>query len=180
MNEAFGRVFDLLLSWWHALRFWDVLDVEEMGFVRRFGKPVRNLQPGWNWRWPVIEKSETENAQEGVYVLDPQSLRTADGVEVIIRASVTFRIADIRKYYLEAWGALNNIRDLVGGEIGEAVRKSTEVQVFDGTAIKAAQKAARGHAADWGIQIVRLRCIDMTKGRSHRLWQTQTSAVGQG
>lgn len=180
MTEAFSKILDLIIACWSALKFWEILDVEEVGFIRRLGKPARDLKPGWNWRWPIIESGLTENAQEGVYVLDPQSLRTADGIELVLRSSVTFRVIDIRKYHLEAWGALNNIRDLVAGEVGEAVRVATAVDVFEGKAMKVALKSSREHAKEWGIKIVRLRCIDCTKGRSHRLWQTQTTAGGQG
>jgi regulator of protease activity HflC (stomatin/prohibitin superfamily) len=175
MSEAFLKILELLLAWWHALRFWEILDVEERGFVRRFGKPARDLKPGFNLKWPLLESSCTENAQEGVYVLDPQSLRTSDGVELVLRCSVTFRIVDMRKYYLEAWGALNNIRDLVAGEVGEAVRKAAANDVYSGKTLKAAEKSSRKYAKEWGILIVRLRSIDSAKGRSMRLWQTQTT-----
>ena len=179
MTEAFSKILDLIVAWWHALRFWEILDVEEAGFIRRFGKPARDLKPGLNLKWPIIEKACTENCQEGVYVLDPQSLRTDDGVELVMRVSVTFKISNMRKYYLEAWGALNNIRDLVAGEVGEAVRQCDAESVYGGTAIKLATKRSRAYAKDWGITIVRLRCLDATRARSHRLWQTQTTTGGQ-
>ncbi len=179
MTEAFLKILEFLAAWWHALRFWEILDVEELGFVRRFGKPVRDLKPGLNLKWPVLESTCTENAQEGVYDLDPQSLRTADGIELVLRVSVTFKIDDIQAYYLEAWGALNNIRDLVAGEVGEAVSKSTAADVYDGKALKLAEKKSRAYAKGWGIAIVRLRRIDSARGRSLRLWQTQTQTGGQ-
>ncbi len=179
MTEAFSKILDLILAWWHALRFWEVLDVEELGFVRRFGKPVRDLRPGLNFKWPVIERAHCENAQQGVYLLDPQSLRTADGKDLVLRASVTFCVSDVRKFYLEAWGALGNIRDLVAGEIGEAVRNLPVAAAYDGAALREALKHSRRYAKAWGITIVRLRLVDCTAARSVRLWQTQTSAAGE-
>ncbi len=179
VTEAFSKILEFIVAWWHALRCWEILDAEESGFVRRFGQPVRDLSPGFNWKIPVLESTCCENAQEGVYVLDPQSLRTVDGVELVLRVSVTFRIADIRRYYLEAWGALGNIRDLVAGEVGEAVRNVPAADVFDGKALRLALKCARRYAKAWGIEIVRLRCIDCARGRSYRLWQTQTATGGQ-
>ncbi len=148
--------------------------------MRRLGKPARSLRPGLNWKWPLLETAEQVNAQEGVYVIDPQSLRTSDGVEVVVRVSVTFRVVDARLFHLEAWGALNNIRDLVAGEVGEAVRASTAEALWTGAAVKAALKSSRTHASDWGIKIVRLRCQDAAKSRSVRLWNTNTTADGQG
>lgn len=179
MSEAFLKILEFIAAWWHALRFWEILDVEERGFIRRFGKPARDLKPGLNWKWPLIERACSENAQEGVYVLDSQSLRTFDGVDLVLRVSVTFKITDIRKYYLEAWGALNNIRDLVAGEIGEAVRQCDADSVYDGAALKLALKRSRAYAREWGISLVRLRCIDAARARSYRLWQTQTNTSGQ-
>lgn len=179
MSEAFSKILDFLAAWWRALIFWEILDVEERGFVRRLGKPARDLKPGLNLKWPLLEKACTINAQEGVYVLDPQSLRTRDGVDIVIRVSVTFRVVNARKFYLEAWGALENIRDLVAGEVGEAVRKSSAEDVYGAAALKLALTNARRRAADWGVAIVRLRCLDAAKGRSLRLWQTQTTATGE-
>lgn len=179
MTEAFLKICEFIAAWWHALRCWEVLDVEEQGFVRRFGKPARDLKPGLNWKWPLLERACTENAQEGVYVLDSQSLRTVDGIDLVLRVSVTFKIHDMRKYYLEAWGALNNIRDLVAGEVGEAVRQCDAESVYDGTALKLALTRSRRYAGEWGIKIIRLRCIDAAKARSYRLWQTQTTSAGQ-
>jgi regulator of protease activity HflC (stomatin/prohibitin superfamily) len=180
LTEAFSKIVELLVAWWHAIRFWEILDVEEVGFVRRLGKPHRMLKPGLNWRWPVIEKASTENAQEGNYVLDPQSLRTKDGVDIILRVSVTFKVINVQHYFLQAWGALNNIRDLVAGEVGEAVRESTAEAVYSGAALQLALKRSRKHAKKWGIGVIRLRCIDAARGRSYRLWNTNTSATGQG
>jgi regulator of protease activity HflC (stomatin/prohibitin superfamily) len=179
MIEALSKIIDLIIAFWSALRFWEVLPTEEIGFIRRLGKPARSLRPGFNWKCPILEGAETANAQEGVYTLDPQSLRTSDGVEVVVRVSVTFKVIDARKFHLEAWGALNNIKDLVAGEIGEAVREATAEDLWTGVAVKSALKSARLHANCWGIKLVRLRCQDAAKGRSIRLWNTNTNATGQ-
>jgi regulator of protease activity HflC (stomatin/prohibitin superfamily) len=179
MTEAFSKIVELLIAWWTALRFWDVLPAEEAGFIRRLGKAGRSMRPGLNWRCPIIESAETVNAQEGVYCIDPQSLRTKDDVGLVMRLSVTFRVTDVRKFHLEAWGALNNIRDLVAGELGEAVRESSAEEVYSGAAIALALKRSRRQARKWGITIVRLRCLDAAKSRSIRLWNTNTSADGQ-
>lgn len=180
MTEAFSKILEFIVSWWTALRFWDVLPSEEIGFIRRVGKYARDMHPGLNWRWPVIESAETANAQEGVYMLDPQSLRVTDGYDMVVRCSVTFRIVDARKYHLEAWGALNNIRDLVAGEVGEALRVSTAADVYEGRAIAKALKSSRTKARRWGLEVVRIRCVDAARSRSIRLWNTNTTADGQG
>lgn len=179
MTEAFSKILDLIVAFWAAIRCWEILPAEDIGFIRRFGRPVRDLHVGWNRKWPLIESADTVNAQEGVYVLDPQSLRTLDGVEVVVRVSVTFKVQDARKFHLEAWGALTNIRDLVAGEVGEAVRAASADALWSGAAVKTALKTSREYARAWGVKIVRLRCQDAAKGRSIRLWNTNTSATGQ-
>lgn len=180
MTEAFSKILEFIVAWWTAIRFWDVLPYEEIGFIRRLGLPARDMHPGMNWRWPIIERAETTNAQEGVYMLDPQSLRTSDGVDMVVRCSVTFRVVDARKFHTAAWGALDNIRDLVAGEVGEALRVSSSADVYDGKAIARATKSARAKARCWGMQVVRIRCVDSTKSRSIRLWNTNSTADGQG
>lgn len=180
MTEALSKILDLIVAFWALIRPWHILPQEELGFIRHMGKPGRDLSPGYNWKCPLLETAETANGQEGVYVLDPQSLRTVDGVEIVMRVSVTFKVVDVRKFHLEAWGALDNIRDLVAGEVGEAVRSATAEALWQGAAVRQALKSSRDHARDWGIKIIRLRCQDATKGRSLRLWQTTTTADGQG
>jgi regulator of protease activity HflC (stomatin/prohibitin superfamily) len=179
VTEAFSKILEFIVSWWTALRCWDVLPAEEIGFIRRFGGCARDMHPGINWRWPVIETAETVNGQEGVYTLDPQSLRTADDVCLVLRASVTFKVVCARKFHLEAWGALNNIRELVAGELGDVVREASAEDVYAGRATKAALRRSRKQAAKWGIEIVRIRCGDLAKSRSLRLWNTNTTAGGQ-
>lgn len=179
MIDALMKLIELLQAWWHALTFWTILDQENVGFVRRLGKYRRKLKPGWNWRWPIIEKAETIPAGESVSMLDPQSLRTADAVELVIRASVTFKVVNAARFHLEAWGALGNIKDLVAGELGEAVRKAKAEDVYSGLALKRALASAREQATKWGIKIVRIRCSDLARTRSLRLWQTQTTAQGE-
>jgi regulator of protease activity HflC (stomatin/prohibitin superfamily) len=179
MSDALLKILEIIIACWERIVPWVVLPAEEIGFIRRLGKPGDDLHPGFNWKAPVISVAETANAQEGVYVLEPQSLRTKDGAEVIVRVSVTFRVVDARKFHLEAWGALGNIRDLVAGELGEAVRGSDAEDLWSGAAVKLALKTSRVHASDWGVKIVRLRCQDATKSRSLRRWNTNTTSSGQ-
>ncbi len=179
MTEAFLKLVDLVIAWWHALTCWTILQQEDVGFIRRFGKFARKLHPGFNWRWPLIEKAEAICGQDTVYTLDPQSLRTVDGVELVVRASVMFRVVDAKRFHLEAWGALGNIRELVAGEISAAVRAALVADVHSGVALKAALIGAREQATKWGIKIIRIRYPDLTKTRSLRLWQTQTTAAGE-
>lgn len=179
MTEIVGKLIDLVVTCWRALWPWVILPVEEIGFIRRLGRAQRDMNPGVNWKWPLIEKAHTVESQEGIYILDPQSLRTNDGKDLVMRVSVTFRVADARKFHLKAWGALSNLRDLVAGEVGEAVRCASAEEAFDGTAMKVALKSARLQAASWGIKIVRLRCCDLCPARSVRRWNTNTNAAGE-
>ena len=179
MTELIGKLIDLIVGCWRALWPWPILPAEEIGFVRRLGRYHRDMQVGVNWKWPLFDKAETVESQEGIYILDPQSLRTADGRDLVLRISVTFRVSDARKFHLKAWGALSNLRDLVAGEVGEAVRCATGAEVFDGIAMAVALKSARSQAASWGIRIVRLRCCDLCPARSIRRWNTNSTSHGE-
>ena len=53
------QILSFLLQSWRFLVCWAVLDQEQLGFVRRLGRPNRKMKPGWNWKWPVIEQAET-------------------------------------------------------------------------------------------------------------------------
>jgi regulator of protease activity HflC (stomatin/prohibitin superfamily) len=173
------QILDFLLQWWHALRFWDVLDQERVGFIRRLGRAHRDMTAGINWRWPLIESAVTFDGQEGTYVLDPQSLRTLDGVNLVLRLKVTCQIIDARAHQLNVYDALNNIQDVAAGECGEAVREASAADVYSGKVLKRIGARTRSQGKRWGMKVSEVQFLDCAPARSYRLWQSTFTAAGQ-
>lgn len=174
-----SQILQFFAQFWRQLIFWAVMDSEQVGFVRRVGVPNREMSPGWNWKWPLIETAEIEDAREYTLVLDPQSLRTRDGIDVVVRASVTCQVFDAQKYVLGVYDGRTNVQDLVGGELGTLVQERRSSSVLGGKILPALLHRSRKVARKWGIEIVAVKLLDSARSPSMRLWQNQITSSGQ-
>jgi regulator of protease activity HflC (stomatin/prohibitin superfamily) len=173
------QILDFLLQFWTYLRFWDVLDQENVGVVRRLGVLVRDMKPGVNWRWPIIESSVIFNAQWGALVLDPQSLRTKDGVMLVLRLKIGYQVTDARAHALGMFDAANNIQDVAAGELGEAVQQLDAADVYSGKVLQRVTRRVKAQAKKWGMDVGDAQFIDAAPARSLRLWNSTFTSAGQ-
>jgi regulator of protease activity HflC (stomatin/prohibitin superfamily) len=156
-----------------------VRDTEQVGFIRRLGVPHRDLKQGLNWKWPVLESSEIESGRAWPQILDPQSLRTIDGVQVVVRISVTCRIVNAERYFLSVEDGRGNIQDVAGGELADVVQSSTADDVQSGRVLAPVLKKVRAQACKWGMRADSVKFIDASESTSYRLWQSQLTSTGQ-
>jgi regulator of protease activity HflC (stomatin/prohibitin superfamily) len=165
------KLIDFLISFIDLFRFWSILPPEQAGFVRRFGLPVRDLKPGLNFVWPFnIETTTRADMRQWSDVLPPQSLRTKDGVDVVVRLMVAYQVKNPRTFVLEVFDATNNIQDLAMGTLGSAVTKASAAQVFSGAVLEKVRERIIRAAAKWGIEVLKVQLTDATAAPSYRLF----------
>jgi regulator of protease activity HflC (stomatin/prohibitin superfamily) len=174
-----SQLFSFLTQFWRALIPWVVLDSEQVGFIRHLGIPRKALAPGWTWKIPLVQTAEVEDGRAYPQILDPQSLRTVDGVQVVVRISVTCRVVDAEKYFLSVYDGRSNIQDAACGELADIVQGSTADDVQSGAVLKPVLKKVRAVAAKWGMRVDAVKFIDASESTSYRLWQSQLTAAGQ-
>ncbi len=174
-----AQIVSLIAEFWWFLSFFVVLDQEQKGFIRRFGRHDRALRAGWNWKWPGIEVAEKEDARCFPYILEPQSLTTLDKKSVVLRMSVLARITNVKKYFRAVYDGRTNIQDLAAGELGDAVAVTEAEDVLSGAVLSIVLERTQVAARAWGMQVDAVKFIDATETTSYRLWQTQTTGVGQ-
>jgi regulator of protease activity HflC (stomatin/prohibitin superfamily) len=167
----FDKLFDFLVTFLDLFRFWSILPPEQAGFVRRFGLPVRDLRPGLNFLWPFnIETTSRADMRLWADVLPAQSLRTADGVEFVVRMMVSYQVEDPRKTILCCYDAGNNVLDVAAGALGSAFTKATAADVDSGKVLRKVRGALTTAAKHWGITIHRVQFADCTRASSFRLF----------
>lgn len=169
----------LLSAFADWLKCWVQVEQEQLAFVRRWGKHHRELGPGLHWKWPFWERAEFEDGRPYVYLLDPQSLTTADGIAFVVRLTLTVRVVDVRTYYRNVFDGRQNVQDAAAGELGSIVRASTAQQLEGSQVLQAVSRRVRAAAKDWGMVASEVKFADCVRARSYRLWQTQTSQAGQ-
>lgn len=165
------KLIDFLLNFLDLFRFWTTLPPEQSGFVRRFGVPVRELKPGLNFILPFnIHTTTKVDMRQWSDVLPPQSLRTKDGVDVVVRLMVAYQVADPRTFVLEVFDATNNIQDLAMGTLGSAVTRARSADVFSGAVLEKVRDRIIRAAAKWGIEVLKVQLTDATAAPSYRLF----------
>jgi regulator of protease activity HflC (stomatin/prohibitin superfamily) len=173
------QILSFLLESWRFFICWAILDQEQLGFIRRLGRPHRDMKPGWNWKIPALERAETEDGRAYAYILDPQSLQTGDGRPVVLRLSVTCRVTNIRRYVLSVYDGRSNVQDVAAGELGDVVAASDLGAVLSGEILPEVLLRVRRVARKWGMRVDSVKIVDAAQTRSLRLWQSTFASAGQ-
>lgn len=173
------QILAFLLDFWRFFACWAILDQEQLGFVRRLGRPHRKMKPGWNWKWPALEEAVIEDGRAYAYILDPQSLQTGDGRAVVLRLSVTCRVVDAQRYVLSVYDGRSNVQDVAAGELGDVVAASDLGEVLSGEILPEVSRRVRAVARKWGMRVDSVKFVDAAQTRSLRLWQSTFSSAGQ-
>ena len=147
--------------------------------MRRLGVPHRTVSPGLIWKWPVLEIVEVEDARDYSMLCDPQSLRTKDGVDVVLRVAVTFNVTDARRYTLNVCDGRSNVQDLVAGELGWLVPRRASRDVLGGTLTAELERRACKKSAKWGLYVSEVKFLDAVAASSFRVWQNAITSAGQ-
>lgn len=175
------QILSFLLDFWRLLAFWAIRDrsIGQIGFIVRLGTPKRNLKPGWNWKWPVVEEAVLEDGRAYAYILDPQSLQTGDGKPIVVRLSVTCRITNVRRYVGSVYDGRSNVQDVAAGELGDIVAASDAGEVLSGEVLPEVLRRVRLVAKKWGMAVDSVKFVDAASTRSLRLWQSTFTSAGQ-
>jgi len=168
---VFDKLFDFLLSIIGMFQFWTVCKAEDAGFIRRFGQPVRKMRPGLNFLWPfAIETSTHVDMRLWADVLPAQSLRTKDGVDLVLRLMVSYHVAEPERFVLNVFDPTNNVQDVAAGALGSAVSKATAEEVYSGAVLRRVRSAVTSAAKRWGVAVDKVQFTDITPATSFRLF----------
>lgn len=167
----FDKLFDFVLQFLGLFQFWTTCASEHRGFVRRFGVPVRKLRPGFNWLLPFnIETTTHVDMRVWADVLPAQSLRTSDGVDLVLRLMVSYHVEDPERFVLTVFDATNNVQDVAAGALGTAVAKAPAADVYSGKVLRRVRAAVTTAAKHWGVAVDKVQFTDVTPAASFRLF----------
>lgn len=176
MTVLFEKLFELIQAWIAYLLPWTVLGDDQCGLVRRLGKYHRDLEPGFNWKWPLIEQAMTETSALDSTVLREQTLTTRDNKQVTLRGVLTYRVVDARKYILGVDGPESVINDVGAAVIAEVVPNHTLKQVLETEEFNAELlRKVRLRSRKWGVTVDSFGLIDRVSTRAIRLIGVSTN-----
>lgn len=168
MTALFERLLDWLVAWMRYLVPFYVLGDDTLGLVRRLGKYKRDLRPGWNWKWPVIEECLTESCALDSTVLREQTLTTRDGGQVTLRGVLAYRVVDARKYILGCATAESVVNDVGCALVAELIPGVTTEDVLSGKIDRDLTRRVKARARRWGIEVESFGLVDRVRTRTYR------------
>lgn len=182
----FDKLIDIILQFLHFFQFLHVVRAYQEGIVLRFGRFHRVRGPGLAWVWPFyIEEIYTTGVVDEPIMVGPQSLTTADGVQVVTSALFVISVNDVKKFLLEFEGGNLGILLLGHGAVAELVESHTwdelskrvadeddEVVQNPKLPVSISRKLAhclRRRSNKYGVGVTRAQVIELTRAKSLRL-----------
>lgn len=170
MSELFRRILDLLEKWVSYLLPFAVLREDHCGLILRFGQYRRDLTPGWNWKWPIVECDMSEVAALDSTVLREQTLTSKDGRKVTLRGVLAYRVIDPRKYILECATAESVVNDVGCGVVAEIVPRFEAEEILSSDDLcKKLLTRMRVRAKHWGVQVESFGLVDRVESETYRI-----------
>ena len=141
------------------------------------GVHITSLIPGWWCYWPVIQSIESIVVKTQIVELRPQSVWTADRVEMIISGAIRYRVRSAQKALLEVYDYDQNIQAVALGIIQQYVREhevdSLNTRQIEEAVLKGVRKASEG----WGLHVEKVYITDIGRTKNIRLLMNSTLAT---
>jgi regulator of protease activity HflC (stomatin/prohibitin superfamily) len=165
----FDKLLDLLTSAGSRVLPFRVVPVAQHAGVLRFGRYHRTCPPGFHWKIPFVEEFLLEHTSITTLRLQPQTLTTADGVSVVVQATVKYQITDVEKYLTQVWDQVDVLADVSMG----AIRRVVCGAAYDPATAEAQEKEiialVRKQVNEFGFKIYTVTFTDIGRIRSIRL-----------
>ena len=165
----FDKIFDWIDKGWDYIRPFHCPWAYEKTAILRFGKFEREIGPGFNWKWPLVEYPLDVTTCETTMRLDAQTLTTKDGVGVVVKAMVKYEITKVEQYVTRIYDAKDVLADVTMGAVRKAVTSTDYAVLMANPPETEIAKIVRKEVVDYGFKVHRVTFIDLAKVRSIRL-----------
>lgn len=144
----------------------------EQGVKYQFGKYVCILNPGLHFKIPYINIILKEQITDTTMTLAAQSVHTEDGIEVIVKAAIGYKISNIAWYFNNVY----DVKSAIADNASIAVRRTISANEYDfckdniigldETIAEVLQESV----TQYGVKINFIGITDLTNSRSYRLF----------
>ncbi len=166
----FDKLIDLLISSIKLFIPFCVVNEFDGALVLRFGKFHRELCAGFHWIYPLgIEQVLSCEICLCTVDLKPQSLTTRDEENIVLTATVSYRVEDPKIYLLKVMNSAAVIEDSSTGIIHEFISKSTWNDLTTNDLAYELEKSIRRKAKNFGIAVDSVYLKDFQKCRAYRI-----------
>lgn len=147
-----------------------ILKEYQQGVLFRFGRFNKELGPGVHFKIPFLDTIEEYPVVYTTITLPPQSIITKDGISVVIRGHIKYKIEDIKIFAVDVYDAIDALSDMTGGVIYDEIISKTWEEAYNTNLQQILTKKARVEAKKWGIHVDKVTITDFSKMMSLRLF----------
>jgi regulator of protease activity HflC (stomatin/prohibitin superfamily) len=168
--DFISAILNFLSETWDQVKWWYVIREYEGSVVLRFGKVIKESDPGFHWKLPFIDEVLTCIIATETMTVKSQSLTTKDDKNIVISAVVKCNISNPKKYLIKVKDVTNAISDVTQGKIKDIVMHKTWDECrgdLDGDITK----AVKSEASKWGISVDYVTITDLAIIKTIRLIQ---------
>lgn len=108
----FDKLIELISHWWAQLIPFAIVRDYEEAVLLRFGKFNQLLKPGIHFKLPFFDEVLEQHIAVTTLSLAAQSLYTKDNNNIVVKAVVKYKIADVKTFLLEVYDAQDAIADM--------------------------------------------------------------------
>ena len=168
----FDKIIEFIVTFFDYFKpFW-VIEEYNRGVLLRFGKFVKVLDPGIHWKIPLADYVLETTIVPTTMRLQHQSLVTSDDEAVVVQAIVKYQVQDVTTLNLKVYDAIDAIADMIQAIIKKFVMENKWDGLRNPELDNEITKKARVEAKKWGLEVIQVTLVDISKAPSVRLIQS--------
>jgi regulator of protease activity HflC (stomatin/prohibitin superfamily) len=137
------------------------------GVKFRHGKHVIRMKSGLHAYWPVVTTWVMYPIVRQTHDLEPQSLTTKDGVDIVISTAVVCEIHDIVLALANNFELNETIGDIARGTVAEVTLSHTFEEIF--TAHETLEEQISEALNAYGVTVLAVKIVELSRTRTIRL-----------
>lgn len=164
-------MFDKLIEF--AIQFLeDILPIKlvnewEKGVFLRFGKYLKVVEPGLKFKIPFVDKIWQTPVITQTIHLNPQSLTTLDGKDVVLKAIVRYHVDDVKEFLLNVMHASDVLVDTTQGVIRDTIEEYNWEDLYNIS--EYLENQVQDIVDNWGIKIEKITLTDLGLVKTYRI-----------
>jgi regulator of protease activity HflC (stomatin/prohibitin superfamily) len=163
----FDKLIEFLIKLGKDVLLWVVIEEWNEAVLLRFGKFVKVLKPGIHFKIPFFDSVwETETITQSID-MNPQSITTADGKNIVVKAIIRFSVVDTKTYVMSIMKPHDVLVDTTQGMIREIIE---DTRWYDLVGIDKQLTTEVGKfMRRWGIKVEKVTLTDLAEIPSYRV-----------
>ncbi len=125
----------------------------QRGILLRNGVYKKDVRPGVNYKFPVIDRFHVVNSAVDTVKIDPIPIVTHDGQQVSVRPILKIRITSAKANLYDTNDALSNLKDVAGGVIANYLTDCDWKDIKDKSTLTKIKNTLKNECAEIGYLI---------------------------